>query len=192
MRTSKPVSTISFNTAGFLSLKLEELVDSKIVSVWYYIAHDGEDDEGGKKDHSHLYIEPSKLIQTDDLVDHFKERDPRNKKPLGCLRFYNSKFAHWYLYAIHDKDYLDSVKGGMKKKYCYCYDDIMASNYDELYRAVGEIDHNILAPVNLLRKAKEDGITFSHLVSTGRIPLQQIRNWEEAYKMIEMGVGGRR
>jgi hypothetical protein len=189
MRTSKAISTISFNTPEYLLLKLEELVNSKIISTWHFIPHKGENDECAKKDHSHLYIEPAKLIQTDELIEHFKEIDPGNNKPLTCLPFRTSQFDTWYLYGIHDKDYLASlVKQTTKKKFHYTYEDVQTSNPDELYRAVSEIDLGELAPINMLKKALKSGASFADLVGTGQVPLQQIANYEHAFVLLR-GVG---
>ena len=69
VRTTKPIATISFNSPDFLRTKLEELRDAGRISFWAFIEHKPEDDEGGKKSHCHLYIEPSKMLQTDDLKD---------------------------------------------------------------------------------------------------------------------------
>lgn len=185
MRTSKPVSTISFNTLGYIELKLDELVKAKKVSVWHFIAHKGENDECQKKDHVHLYIEPSILMQVDELLEHFKELDPCNSKPRMCLPFRSSQFDTWYLYAIHDKDYLMTKPNVGKKKYHYAYADIKTSNSDDLYRSVSEIDVGLLAPVNMLKKAIKEGNSFAGLVAVGRVPLEQLRNYKEAYQLLQ-------
>lgn len=186
MRTSKAISTISFNTEGFLVLKLDELLRSKIISTWHFICHRGEGDEAGKKDHIHLYLEPSKLIQTDDLIGHFKEIDPKNVKPLSCLPFRVSRFDHWYYYAIHNEQYLQSLRKPLERKYHYTYEDIKTSNSDELYRAVSEIDVGVMGPINMLKKAKEAGESFEWLVGTGRVPIPQIRNYERAFSALRV------
>lgn len=101
--TAKPISTISYNSEGFLQAKLEQLKKAKIIERYMYIKHTGED---GDKDHIHLYMEPTKRLQTSDLVDNFKEIDPNNDKPLGVLNFRTSDPFNWIMYVIHDKDYL--------------------------------------------------------------------------------------
>lgn len=183
MRTTKPITTISFNTADFLRLKLDELKKAKIISVWHFIEHLPEDDEGGKKEHIHLYIEPSKLIQTDDLADYFLEFDPQKPdKPRKCLLFRTSKFGDWYMYVIHDKAYLAAK--GQSRRYHYSYDDIVTSDPDELYRAVREIDLSHLTPLREIIQAVEDGLTFAEYLKQGRVPISQIYAYQRAYELI--------
>ena len=67
MRTTKPIATISFNTPEYLKLKLDELTKAKKIAFWAYIVHQPEDDEAGNKVHMHVYIEPSAMVQTEDL-----------------------------------------------------------------------------------------------------------------------------
>lgn len=101
--TAKPISTISYNTEGFLQRLLDRLLSSNIIVDYRYIYHYGED---GDKDHYHVWIEPNKRIDTGALMDEFKEADPTNDKPLGCLPFRTSKSDHWLMYVLHDADYL--------------------------------------------------------------------------------------
>ena len=71
MKTSKPVSTISFNSEAYLRGKLRELTAAGVLEFWAYIRHDPEPDEvgdeAGGKQHFHVYMEPAKMIQTTDL-----------------------------------------------------------------------------------------------------------------------------
>lgn len=103
VRTTKPISTISFNTPDYLAVKLSELTQAKILSFWAFIPHLPEDDEGGKKEHIHVYIEPSKMVQTDDIRHELRQPDPNQPNMLlGCLPFKSSNFGNWYLYGLHD------------------------------------------------------------------------------------------
>lgn len=185
MRTTKPIATISFNTPDYLRLKLEELRKAKLISVWHFIEHLPEDDEGGNKKHIHLYIVPSKLIQTDDLTEHFLEYDPaKPDKPKKCLLFRTSKFGDWYMYAIHDKAYLAAK--GQSRRYHYSYDDIMTSDDDELYRSVREIDLSHLTPLREIMQAVEDGLSFSEYLKQGRVPITQIYAYQRAYELFTL------
>ena len=183
MRTTKPIATISFNSASYLKLKLDELKKAKIISVYHFIEHLPEDDEGGKKKHIHLYIEPSKLIQTDDLAEHFLEFDAdKPDKPRKCLLFRTSRFGDWYMYSIHDKAYLASK--GQSRRYHYTYDDIVTSDPDELYRAFREIDLSHLTPLREIMQAVESGLSFSEYLKKGRVPIQQIHAYQKAFDLI--------
>ena len=100
MRTTKPFSTISYNTAEFLKEKLERLVLERVISFYSYIEHYPEEDE--KKKHKHLLIIPNGQINTDELTDILNEIDMAHplEKPLGVLPWRSSKFDDWYLYSV--------------------------------------------------------------------------------------------
>ena len=183
MRTTKPISTISFNTASYLRLKLDELKKAKIISVWHYIEHLPEDDEAGKKKHIHLYIEPSKLLQTEELEEHFKELDmSMPDKPKKCLPFRSSKFADWYLYSLHDTAYL--VSKGQTRRYKYEHSDFVTSDADELYRASKMIDRRSLTPWVDLAEAVQDGLTFAEYFQNSGQPIQQINAFHKAFELL--------
>lgn len=183
MRTTKPIATISFNSASYLKLKLDELKKAKIISVYHFIEHLPEDDEAGKKQHIHLYIEPAKLVQTEELNGHFLEFDPEKPdKPKRCLPFRLSKFGDWYLYALHDTAYL--IAKGQTRRYKYEHKDIITSDEDELYRASKMIDKRALTPWLGLCEAVEVGLTFAEYFVQSGMPIQQISAFEKAYMLL--------
>ena len=107
MRTSKPTSTISYNTIEYLQMKLDELVKAKKICDYMYIKHEKEEDD--KKEHIHLWVKPNTLIDTMDLQNHFLEIDPMNPmKPKGCIDFKSSSVDDWILYCQHYRPYLAS------------------------------------------------------------------------------------
>lgn len=187
MKTRKTISTISFNTPAFLRLKLEELRKAKIITVWFFISHQPEEDE--KKAHIHLWILPSKTIQTDDLITEFYEKDPdpKQKIPLKCLSFQPcNSFADWYLYALHDPAYL--LRKGQKRKYRYSDSDIVCSDRDELERLVSEIDMTEGSAIGRLLDALNDGISFTEYIKRGSVPLQQFSQYKAAWDfLVESG-----
>lgn len=130
MATQKPISTISYNSESFLIEKLQILYDAHIIQAWQYIVHKGED---GDKDHIHLRIEPNKRIDAMDLTEKFKEFEKGKDKPLGVRPWRNSKEEDWFLYAVHDSDYLSLKYGGGDRgeKLPYDWKDIKTSpDYD--------------------------------------------------------------
>lgn len=180
MKTTKPIATISFNTPQYLELKLNELLKNGIISFWSYIPHKPEDDEGGKKEHSHVYIEPSKLLQTDNIKEFLKEFDPEKPdKPRGCLKFVSSKWGDWYLYGLHDKRYLASK--GQSRRFHYTYDDFKASDEDELLCMVRSIDLVSLSPYADMIDAQSHGLSWSEYFARGTVPLPQIALFERAW-----------
>lgn len=183
MRTTKPISTISFNTPAYLRLKLDELLKAGRISFWAFIVHKPEDDEGGKKEHCHLYVEPSKMLQSDDLRAELKEFDPEHPdKPRGCLSWTGSKFDPWYLYALHDKRYLASK--GQARRFHYSHDDIVTSDADDLLCKARSIDLVSLSPYADMEEAQRLGLTFPEYFARGTIPLQQISLFQRAWDLL--------
>lgn len=183
MRTTKPISTISFNTPAYLKLKLNELLKAGRISFWAYISHMPEDDEGGKKEHCHVYIEPAKMLQTDDIRAEMKEYDPEHPdKPKGCLVFNSSRFDPWYLYALHDKRFLASR--GQSRKYHYEYCNMVTSDDDDLTFKVRSIDMVGLSPYADMEDAQKQGITWEEYFARGTVPIQRIIPMERAWYML--------
>lgn len=130
MATQKPISTISYNTEAFLREKLDSWVESHIIQAYQYICHVGED---GDKNHIHVRVEPNKKLDPMDLSDLLKEYVKGNDKPLGVRPWRQSKEEDWYLYAVHDPDYLKLKYGGGDRgeKLPYQWQDIKVSDgYD--------------------------------------------------------------
>lgn len=183
MRTTKPISTISFNSSSFLQLKLNELLKAGIISFWAFIVHKPEDDEGGKKIHIHLYVEPAKMLQTDDVKKELREPDPDNPtKPKGCISFNSSKFDPWYLYALHDKRYLASK--GQSRRFHYSHSDILTSDDDDLTFKAKSIDMLSLSPYADMEDAQRQGLSFTEYFSRGTVPLPQVALFERAWHLL--------
>lgn len=186
MRTTKPISTISYNNISYLEQTLNGLIKSKIISFWAFIKHKPEDDECGNKPHIHVYVEPCKMLQTVDLKELFREFDPKHPdKPLGVIDFRCSKnFGDWYLYGLHDRAYLASK--GQSRRYHYTPDEMYSSDKDELSYLVHTIDLLALSRYSDMLDAQKQGVTWSQYFARGTIPIQQIRNFELAwYTLLE-------
>lgn len=135
MKTTKPISTISYNSHAFLRGTLERLKKSHKIAFWVFIRHEPEEDE--KKAHFHVYIEPNGKVDTEALRDLFQEIDRDNfDKPLGVLPFKSSKFADWYWYGIHDKAYL--LSKGETRKHHYKMENMITDEEEYLYQSVKE------------------------------------------------------
>lgn len=183
MRTTKPIATISFNTPDFLKLKLNELLKAGRLSFWAFIVHKPEDDEGGKKEHCHVYVEPSKMLQTDELKAELKEYDPEHPdKPRGCISFNSSKFDPWYLYALHDKRYLASK--AQSRRFHYVHDDIVTSDEDDLTFKARSIDMVSLSPYADMEDAQRQGFTWAEYFARGTVPLPQVALFERAWNLL--------
>ena len=169
MATQKPISTISYNTEDFLKEKLDLWVHNHIIQTYMYICHKGED---GDKDHIHLRIEPNKKLDPMDLMEELREFKIGEKKPLGCRPFRPSTEEDWFLYAVHDKDYLKlKYNGGDKgEKIPYNWQDIVVPEFYDLeiafIRAKSKLEHTT---VNMATKM-QNGIKPMDLILTGENP----------------------
>lgn len=183
MRTSKPFSTISYNSDKYITLKLNNLVNSGIISFWCAIRHRPETDE--KKSHLHVYINPSCMFQTDDLKSYLAEIDPEHpNQPLTCISARPSKtFDDWVLYALHDKRYLASK--GLSRQYYYNRDALFASSTNELDCLFNEVDMCKYTVYQTLLDFKQEGKSFEQLLLTGQVPIQQIRNYAFAWTLLD-------
>lgn len=111
MRVACPIATVSYNSEKWLRKVLERLIKAGIIEYAYYIWHQGED---GDKDHFHVWLMPTKVLQTADLKALFNEPDPKNpSNPLGVLPFRKSEVKNWIQYAIHNPVYLMQHKNDL-------------------------------------------------------------------------------
>lgn len=184
MKTSKPISTISYNSVDFLELKLNELLKCKKIEFWAFICHKPEDDESKLKPHSHVYMIPSSLLQTEDIREYLQEYDPQNpNKPLGVIRFASSKrFGDWCLYVLHDTAYLASKS--QSRKYHYSYSNIRTSDQETMDNFYQNIDLMEVSKYKALLEAQKTGVTWAQFFSRGTVPIQQITAWRTAWDTI--------
>lgn len=185
MITRTAISTISYNTDYYLYQKLNEKIQSGEIEFFCYINHLPEVDE--KKAHKHLFVIPSSNIDTFKLQSFLQEIDlsaPDNP-PLGCILFRHSKFVDWYLYAIHDKDYLATKNES--RAHHYTDSDIVTSSSDYLNELIHSSDFSKYKTFARLRDSVASGVPFRELVYNGFIPIQQIIQWKKAYMLLKYG-----
>lgn len=184
MKTSKPISTISYNTQKYLALKLNELLKAGKISKWYFIPHKPEDDEAGNKPHFHVYVEPAKMVQTDDLREFLKEPDPEKPTlPKGCISWRRSAFGSWYLYGLHDKAYLASK--GEKRRFHYADKDFLVSDEQDFLFDVRTVDViGELGAFKGMQDAISNGLTFTQFLRSGRVPIPQVRQYVEVWQLL--------
>lgn len=181
MRTSKPFSTISYNTDVFLTSVLSDLVNDHIIDFWCYMEHQPEEDE--KKAHKHLYMVPCGLVDTFFITNKLREPDPTHpQNPLGVIRFVSSRFADWYMYALHDPDYL-ATKGECRAHH-YQRDDMIYSDNDYYLELIHTSDFSKYKMFRKFREMVQSGVSFADLLKNGFIPIQQVRQYEFAYNTL--------
>lgn len=171
MRTSKPISTISYNTEKFLKSKLEELIRNHTISDWMFIKHNKEGDD--KKDHIHLWISPNKMLDTMSIQDFLKELDPQKPdKPLKCTDFRPSSIDDWILYALHWEPYLR--KKMEKREYHYTPDDIKRHDDDTFEE---NLQHALKGSTfakeqQILESIKRNQYEGLNMILDGSVPIQ--------------------
>lgn len=183
MRTSKEISTISYNTETFLKNKLDELIASKVLKFYAYIKHKPEDDEAGNKVHFHVYMKPYQLLQTAELELEFIEYDPKHKLPRRCIEICNSKFNDLYLYGLHDKLYLASKN--QSRKYEYKHKDWITSDDLSFQVWAKSIDMLAFSPYKVMQQAIKDGLTWNEFVRRGCIPINQFEHYKQAWDCLK-------
>lgn len=188
MRTTKPCSTISYNTDDFLTVKLNDLIRKGHIDFWAYIKHHAEEDE--TKDHKHLLIYPSKLLDTNQLKEELLEPDFNNltNKPLGCMPFRSSKFPDWYLYVLHDSGYL--ANKGQKRKYHYTDSDIVCSDTDFLIELKHLIDWSKINILGQVVQAAESGLTWGEYLKSANLSLNQIFGAKQVFEAVNGNADG--
>ena len=165
-----------------MQTKLNDLVNRRKIAFYAFIEHLPEEDE--RKKHKHVLIIPNGQINTDQVYDFLLEIDPANPdKPLGCTPFRSSKFSDWYLYSIHDRDYLASK--GQSRKYFYKNEDFIVSDSDFFIEEIHSIDLSSLSKMKNLRNAVSSGVSFEQMVINGQIPIQQVYAYQRAYELIQ-------
>jgi len=169
LRTSKPISTVSYNTEEFLVHQLKELIKSHRISDYMYIRHDAEQDE--KKDHFHVWLKPNTLLDTMDLQEFFTELDPNNVKPLKCIDFRTSQVDDWILYNQHYAPYLASK--GESREFFYTREDFKyydEDTFEHLYNHAFK-GSDWARRFQLLEQLRTSSVAPQDLVLNGSVPL---------------------
>lgn len=185
MKTTKAISTISYNSRPFLIGKLNDLIENGFIDFWVLIKHQKEDDE--TKDHFHVYIEPAKSVDTNALGKYFQELDALSTKPLGVMPFRKTKFADWYWYGLHDASYL--LSKGESRKHHYKASDMISSNDDflgEMVRTNPKPQSEQSRVVEMLKK----GYSAMDIAMALNVPVRYLKNALEGIE-IAMASAGR-
>lgn len=170
MASCRPISTISYNSSGFLASTLASLVERGWLSDYAYILHDRDTDENGelKKTHFHVFMQPRKSIDMVALRDAFIEPVFGSDVPLKCMSVRPSKLDEWLLYAVHEPTY---PKGGSDGKFHYplsCVSRTDTLDLDLVYREALEF-YCARSSVSVA-KSLLDGVSPSSLLLDGVSP----------------------
>lgn len=183
MQTSKPMSTISYNTESFLKSQLDYLLRSHVIDYYMYIKHIGETDIFGEKekDHIHLFILPNHRINSADLDELFTEPQ-LNNLPLKCISWNVSKSDDWILYVLHDPTYLFTKME--TREIQYKFGDLNTSSEEDLRRRyrMAYQSSGYARMQNLYQYARSGG-DLNKLMEAGAIPVNQITAYDEFFKI---------
>lgn len=179
MLTTRTISTIHYCEPILLKNILDNLIDKNIISFYAFVSHFKESDE--TKNHIHLFMEPSKRVDTIVLRNEF-DIPVMNEKPIRCLPIVCSKFGDWFMYGCHDKAYLLSL--GQSREFHYSINDFVCSDFDYFNELIHKIDRSRLNANQVIIDALENNIPFSQLLRNGQVPVQQINQWKLMYELL--------
>lgn len=173
MNTRKWLSNISFNTPEWLKFTLERLRHDGLIDFWLFVPHKPEEEKdvlANKKEHIHLMFIPSKMIQTKTIDDEFNEYDPKMPdKPRRLTQVWHtmkdSNFADWWLYSLHDRDYLRMK--GLERQYHYSIKDAVCSDDNSLERLISFIDLGEVYRKEIVFTAAAQGMSYSKAIASG-------------------------
>lgn len=178
--TKKPLSTISFNTGDYLDAQLQRLYQNNILAMYIYIKHYPEKDT--TKEHYHVYIQPYKTVNPQEIRSFFVEPQTDGVPPLGCLPFVPAKLYDWLLYACHDIAYLTSK--GLTRINHYPITDIVSSEpyycIEQFWRDAHEqqSQNRIAIILDMLCR----GDSYGDILSSGLIPPNQVIFYDKLIK----------
>lgn len=181
MKTKRLISTISYNSEGFLTHTLNKLVSSEVLEYWFAILHQPEEDE--TKAHYHVIMLPCGSIDTHSLRREFDEVEEGSDIPLGCMPIRVSKsFDDWYLYAVHHRGYL--MWKCETRAFHYSFDDFLGSDLDLLREMVSEISLQQYRCYEEIFLAVERQVPFSSIVASGLVPLNYMTQFKILYECL--------
>lgn len=166
-------------------MTLNAMIKDKIIDFWSYIKHYPETTE--TKLHAHLFFIPNNTVDTVSIKRLFEEADPKAVKdkdgkliPLGIVDIHFSRFDDWYLYGLHDPQYLASK--GQVKEFTYTADKVISSNQDELNEKISRIHYGNYKRQLEIIKALDNMRTPMELLRLGLIPINQYSYWDRFWE----------
>lgn len=180
MITKKPFATISYNSQKYLTFVLDTMIEERLIEFYLFINHYPEEDE--KKQHIHLFVIPAGKIDTEIFRERLIELTPNNDLPLRSLPCVSSKFADWYLYALHDKDYLMTKLES--RKYHYNKEAFVYSDEEYFTQYLHTTDFSKYKRLARFKEMVLSGVPFDLLVANGFIPPQLVYQYSRTYDSI--------
>ncbi len=181
MRTRKPISNVGYLNDDYLIAKLDEAIKDGKISFWCFIRHFG--DEDLKKDHVHVYVIPTGTIDTVSFSSNFIEFEPGNPLPLRLLQWQPSKWDDWWLYILHDPDYLEMKH--MKRNFVYSPTCVHCSDFEQMEYMISMIDYGNIFSLNKIISAAQCQMSIAQAIKEGIIPPGQLNRYVNIFKAIK-------
>lgn len=178
MKTSKPFSTISYNTITFLKRYLDKAIDEGEISFYAFIRHLPEDDEA--REHIHLFVVPNGKIDTVFFAHKFEQFVAREKLPRRWMMCRSSKFGDWYLYGLHDADFLEAK--GQRRKHQYSPNQVYCSDSLELKEYIDQIDYTCYTSLGSAIRAARSGESMDSYLMRVPVKMVHFRSIESIWK----------
>lgn len=181
--TSAQIGTISYNSEEFLQLTLNEMLEKNDILYWCYIKHKGDEDE--KKDHIHVRIHPNGRIDLAALAKEFIEPVPDNL-PLRCLLWRNAELHNWFMYCVHDPDYLQSKN--LIRNCKYTFDNFVSSSTDDTRLFYMESREEFFNSPDytemVIKRELDNGVSLHDLITQGLIRPRDVFKYKQYYSAL--------
>lgn len=94
-----------------------------------------------------------------------------------------SDWFNWYLYGLHDIEYLQSK--GLEREFHYTDKDMVRSDDTYYWEKVHTIDRTKINPLGAVIRAAQSGISFAEFVTTAPLSLLQVRSAQFVFEQVQ-------
>lgn len=178
MKTARPFSSISYNTEKRLKQILDIQFERGVIRFYAFINHFAEEDE--KSAHFHVYVEPDGQLDTNSFSNLFNELVKGESAPRRWRPCQSSKFDDWYLYCLHDKEYLESK--GQSRKHHYNINQVVCSDQADLKDHIGHIDYTRYTSLGSAIRAARSGETLDDYLARVPVKMVHFRSLQDIWK----------
>lgn len=178
MKTARPFSTICYNTPERLKQVLDDQMRRGTIRFYAFIHHFAEEDELSA--HYHVYVEPDGQIDTNQFSNLFLELVKGDPAPRRWRPCQSSKFDDWYLYSIHDQEYLECK--GQSRKHHYNINQVVTSDQADLREHIGHIDYTRYTSLGSAIRAARSGETLDDYLARVPVKMVHFRSLQDIWK----------
>lgn len=181
MKTNLPISSISYCDKEYLKNILDGLILQEDIKFYAFIFHFAEKVE--LKNHIHLYIEPCHRVDTEEIKNILVQNEFQ-----GTISFKKSHFDDWFLYSVHNKEYLEDK--GLLKNHFYSIENFVSNDSVEFLSRVENIDLDELLTTKykysrLVKFYFFNNKTFGDFIAHEYVPLNLLGYCEKLYSYLE-------